>query len=88
MYGRPAAASLRVYVSHSQAYSRPEWSRRDVPPDRWLEGQVTLRAGQPLQVGGAEEAESGAEGQSRALRGRSQGRCSETGWRVDWMGLD
>ena len=50
VYGRPAAAILRVYVSRDQAYSRPEWSRRQSQENEWLKGEVVVNTNHPLQV--------------------------------------
>ena len=50
VYGRPAAAILRVYIRRDQAYSRPEWSRATAAENQWLRGEVTISTNAPLQV--------------------------------------
>lgn len=50
VYGRPAAAILRVYIRRDQAYSRPEWSRLAAAENQWLRGEVVINTNAPLQV--------------------------------------
>ena len=53
MYGRPAAALLNVFLGRVVTYNKPEWSRLNAQPDKWLRGEVTIQGDQPLQVGAA-----------------------------------
>ena len=62
VYGSPAAAALRVYISREQAYSRPEWTRTGAPEGEWLKGEITFRAQHPLQAIFAAELENSFSG--------------------------
>ena len=50
IYGRPAAAILRVYITRDQAYSKPEWSRSSVPENVWAKGEIAIHSKADIQV--------------------------------------
>lgn len=50
VYGRPAAAILRVYLGRVVTYTNPEWERKSAQPNMWLKGEVTIPTDRPLQA--------------------------------------